>query len=89
MFTRLYRARKQSFPSDFARERQRIETLTDPTRATALDQLNAQRGRGTGPVDVSTEQLSSNLATPGRRRASQRVVGADPGDGNVSNLSLI
>ena len=42
LFTRLYRARKQTFPSEFEQERQRIETLTEPTRATALDELNEQ-----------------------------------------------
>ena len=42
LFRRLYRARKQDLPERFERERQRIESLTEPVRTTALELLNEQ-----------------------------------------------
>ena len=40
LFRRLYRARKQNLPVEFERERHLIETLTEPARPAALDELN-------------------------------------------------
>lgn len=78
LFTRLYRARKQSFPSDFEQERQRIETLTDPTRATALDQLNenifADLTRGMFALARVEAPESSLVAAPTPRQAVEELV---------------
>ena len=40
LFRHLYRARKQNLPVEFERERHLIETLTEPARPAALDELN-------------------------------------------------
>ncbi len=79
LFTRLYRARKQSFPSDFEQERKRIEMLTDPTRATALGQLNEKDfcGPDTSDVHSGSRRSAREFLSRGANAASGgRGVGA-------------
>ncbi len=78
LFTRLYRARKESLPSDFEQERKRIEMLTDPTRATALDQLNekifADLTRRMFTLARVEAPESSLVAAPTARQAVEELV---------------